>query len=84
MESELNSGLTFDQATVTRPDVRRAFVGGRAETAERLPAGTKLYKWTQYPLVGRKGISPWWRFLEDATLANGRKADGLRQLQTYA
>ena len=81
---ELNYDLTFDQATLGKPDVRRAFIGGKPETTEKLIAGTKLYKWTQYPLAGAQGITPWWSFVEARTLANGRKVEGLQESQIYA
>ncbi len=84
MESELNEALTFEQATATLPEVRKAFLGGKAETKERIAAGTKLYKWTQHQLVGPKGITSWWSFLEDRILANGRKTAGLAKLQERA
>lgn len=84
MEMELNYSLTFDQAAMAKPEVRRAFIGGKPETKERLLASTKLFKWTQYPLVGPKGITPWWSFVEDRALVNGKKVDGLRQSQIYA
>lgn len=84
MGTELNANLTFDLATATQPDLRRAFLGHKAETKERLLPGSKLYKWTQHPLVGPKGITPWWSFLEDRTLANGSRVEGLAKLQEYA
>ncbi|MCC6493705.1 MAG: hypothetical protein IT424_11880 [Pirellulales bacterium] len=47
------------------PDAdQRAFIARRA-TARQFPAGTLLYKFTQYGLVGPGGrITPWWSGVE--------------------
>jgi len=51
--TELNCSLTFDHATVRKPEGRGAFLHAIPETKERLLKGVSLYKWTEYPLVGR-------------------------------
>jgi hypothetical protein len=52
----LNDSLQFSSLP---PDVQSAFIG---RSASKLPlqAGTKLYKFTSYPLYGPRGITPWW------------------------
>ncbi|HWE01839.1 MAG TPA: hypothetical protein VG326_05465 [Tepidisphaeraceae bacterium] len=39
-------------------DVRSCFRG--AISFIKLPAGTRVFKFTQFPLHGPKGITPWW------------------------
>jgi hypothetical protein len=48
--------------------VREAFTGGKPETKEKLLASTNLYNWTQYTLMGPKGITLLWSFLWERTL----------------
>ncbi|ANM29237.1 hypothetical protein ABI59_06010 [Acidobacteria bacterium Mor1] len=39
-----------------------------------LRPGTRLYKFTEYPLVGSRGITPWWNYHDSTTiqLTDGR------------
>jgi hypothetical protein len=64
-------------------DAKAAFVGGSPECVEWLAEGTRLYKWSK-SVVGRRGVSPWWFFVEPRILPNGIHFDGLRDRQTYA
>jgi hypothetical protein len=75
----LNADLTF--ASLDDID-RAAFVGPTQKML--VPAGTHLYKWTDGPLVGPKGISRWWLFYERTRLPNGIHADGFADFQEYA
>ncbi len=72
----------FDFATAADADVKRAFLGVPDKLV--LHTGTKLYKWTSYPLVGTNGITPWWLFVESRTLPSGVRADGFRAAEEYA
>ncbi len=75
----LNEGSLF--ATIASNSVKSAFKAGSPVFKERLRAGTKLFKWTQYQLVGPKGITPWWSLLNDTTLQNGMMVPGFDTIQ---
>jgi hypothetical protein len=62
---------------------RKAFLRGHPDVVERLPAGTKLFKWTA-AITTSRGVSPWWQFLEARRLANGAQCPGIAELETYA
>jgi len=47
-------------------------------------AGTKFYKWTSFPLVGPRGITPWWSFVNRTVLSDGFVAEGFRDSEVYA
>ncbi len=68
---------------IADPTVQRAFLGGHPEVVEQLPSGTKLFKWTA-SITTKRGVSPWWQFLQARMLANGKRCPGLADLQTYA
>lgn len=70
-------------AEITDASVRNAFLHGHAEVVQWLTPGTKLFKWTA-SIVGRKGVSAWWQFLEARQLGTGVNVPGIRELQTYA
>lgn len=78
----LNESASF--ATFAPNDVKTAFKTGSPVTKERLRAGTKLYKWTQYSLVGPRGITPWWCLMDDTTLQNGAQVPGFATVQRRA
>jgi len=69
----LNEGLDFDRAD---HEVRRAFLRQPEKMLIAPPA--RLYRWTNRPLVGPKGISPWWSFVESRMLPSGAVVDGFR------
>ena len=69
----LNESLRFRDVD---PIVKRAFL--RAPEKIQLYASVQLYKWTNRPLLGRQGISPWWSFVESTRLPNGTIAEGFR------
>ena len=75
----LNENLEFATAP---QDVKDAFIG----KVDKLPmnAGTKFFKRTGFPLVGPKGITAWWSFVETTKLPSGIVADGLRQSEELA
>lgn len=75
----LNDAFRFDDAA---PAVKRAFV--RAPEKVRVAARRQLYKWTNRPLVGPWGISPWWSFVEATRLPSGTTADGFRTSEERA
>lgn len=75
----LNDTAQF--ATIASNDVKAAFKNGAPVYKELLRAGAKLYKWTQYQLVGPKGITPWWSLLNDTTLQNGVTVPGFDTVQ---
>jgi hypothetical protein len=75
----LNEKLDFSSAP---PEVKRAFLG--IPDKVWLPPATKLYKWTDYPLVGAKGITPWWSYVVATTLPSGFVAEGFRGSETAA
>jgi hypothetical protein len=78
----LNETSSFD--SIATPTARRAFTGGSPESKELLPAGTKLYKWTQHALAGPRGITPWWSLVNSLQLQTGTVAPALRDTQTWA
>lgn len=75
----LNEGFSF---SATPKDDQRAFL--REPEKLLLRAGTRLYKLTSYPLVGPKGITPWWSFVIQTTLPSGFVAEGFRGTETMA
>jgi hypothetical protein len=68
---------------VANAETKGAFLHGRAEVAEYLTPGTKLFKWTQSITTGN-GVSPWWQFLISRKLRTGSNVPGIRELQEYA
>jgi hypothetical protein len=70
---------SFDFNSIATPDVRKAFRGSPSK--EFLGAQTKLYKWTEHPLIGPKGITSWWSLVASFTLKNGTAVPGLQTLQ---
>ena len=76
----LNQNLEFSSA----PDyVKKAFLG--VPDKAWLKPGTKLYKWTDYPLVGPDGrITPWWSFVIRRKLPSGLIAEGFRDSEIRA
>ena len=76
----LNEDLVFSSAPA---DVRSAFVGTPDKVS--LKFRTKLYKWTDYDLVGPRGsITPWWSYVEQTRLPSGLVAEGFRASETMA
>ncbi|MCU0227637.1 MAG: hypothetical protein MUF01_08345 [Bryobacterales bacterium] len=75
----LNETSSFD--TLANPGVKAAFKAGSPVFKVRLAAGGKLFKWTQYQLVGPRGITPWWSLLNDTTLPNGTVVPGFAAIQ---
>jgi hypothetical protein len=75
----LNESFSFSIAPL---DDRRAFL--REPERVLLRASTRLYKWTSYPLVGAKGITPWWSFVIQTRLPSGFVAEGFRGSETQA
>lgn len=76
----LNENVSFLSA---RSDDRRAFLGEPEKMLFR--AGTRLYKWTSYPLVGEEGrITPWWSFVIRTHLPSGMVAEGFRDSESRA
>ena len=67
-----------DNLDVNRLDdtVRRAFL--RAPEKVLLKPSIRLYKWSNRPLVGEHGISPWWSFVESIRLPGGAITEGFR------
>src|ERR1700690_2372171 len=76
----LNETLDFTAAASLKD--RNAFLGTPDKI--RIDAGTKLFKWTSFPLAGAKGITPWWSFFERTTLPSGLIADGFQASEGYA
>jgi hypothetical protein len=75
----INEKLAFSDATT---DAKEAFLGIPDKVF--LPPATKLYKWTDYELVGPKGITPWWCYVKRTTLPGGLVAEGFRDSETAA
>ena len=76
----LNQNLEFSSAP---EHVKKAFVG--LPDKVWLKPGTKLYKWTDHPLLGREGrITEWWSFVIRRTLPSGVIAEGFRDSETAA
>src|ERR1700741_3963900 len=70
-----NEKMKFSSAPA---DVKGAFLG--IPDKIYLKPGTKLYKFTDYPLIGTNGhITPWWSFVLGRELPSGRKMEGLRR-----
>jgi hypothetical protein len=69
----LNEGMDFDGAD---HEVRRAFLRQPEKVLLTPPA--RLYRWTNRPLVGPQGISPWWSFVESRMLPSGAVVEGFR------
>lgn len=75
----LNENLQFSSV---RLEDRRAFL--RVPERMLFAAGTKFYKWTSFPLVGPRGITPWWSFVNRTVLSDGFVAEGFRDSEVYA
>jgi hypothetical protein len=73
----LNESLDFN--SIASPDVRKAF-RGPPESKELLKQNAKLYKWTQYPLVGPKGVTEWWTLVDPLVLRTGTRVPGLQEI----
>ena len=72
-----------DFNVIADADTKNAFIGGRPEVVQLLQPGTKLFKWAK-AITTRRGISPWWMFIEPRQLGTGSRVPGIRDLQTYA
>ena len=74
----LNHDYVFE--TMAPEDTRRAFTVAFGVHRVLLDARTRLYKLTSHPMVGSRGVTPWWHFLDTTTvrLGNGApfQADG--------
>lgn len=75
----LNADLSFEDA---QNHVKRAFL--RTAEKVRIPPRKQLYKWTNRPLLGTHGISPWWSFVESTRLPSGAMAEGFRVAEERA
>ena len=75
----LNENLDFDSVD---PTVRRAFV--RRPEKVLLKPPLRLYKWTDRPLIGPYGVSPWWSFVESTRLPGGTVIEGFRVAEERA
>lgn len=75
----LNDNLAFSTAPT---DVRSSFIGTPDKVLLR--RGTKLYKWTDHDLVGPRGITPWWSYVEQTALPSGFVAEGFRTSEIRA
>lgn len=73
---------TKDFTTLANLDVRKAFLAG-PESKELLRAHTKLYKWTQHPLIGPHGITAWWSLVDSLKLKTGTTVPGLESLHEW-
>jgi hypothetical protein len=62
--------------------VRRAFIRRPEEVLLKPPV--RLYKWTNRPLLGAHGVSPWWSFVEARRLPSGATVDGFRVAEERA
>jgi hypothetical protein len=75
----LNESLDFSSAPL---HVKQAFLGAPEKLC--LNPGTKLYKWTDYPLFGPHGVTEWWGFVIQRTLPSGLVAEGFRTTEKLA
>jgi hypothetical protein len=76
----LNESLSF---AGTPTEARKAFLGIPDKVF--LSPGTRLYKWTDYPLIGSEGnITPWWSYVVKTTLPSGIVAEGFRASEDAA
>ena len=75
----LNETFAFSSAPI---DVRAAFLGPAEKVLLR--RGTKLYKWTDYGLLGAHGVTPWWSYVEKTVLPSGFVAEGFRTSEMMA
>ena len=75
----LNETFRFEAAA---PTVKRAFL--RTPEKIQLRARAQLYKWTNRPLLGPTGITPWWSFVESTRLPSGALAEGFRVAEERA
>jgi hypothetical protein len=76
----LNEKLEFASAP---QDVKKAFLGVPDKIYVR--PGTKLYKFTDYPLVAENGqVTPWWSFVLGRKLPSGGTMEGLRRSEEHA
>jgi hypothetical protein len=75
----LNEKLEFRSAS---REVQMAFLGVPEKVL--LKARTKLYKWTDYPLVGPFGITPWWSYFQQTRLPSGFIAEGFGSTENFA
>ena len=78
----LNEDLDFEGGADAT--VKGAFIREKIMAKELLPTGTRLYKWTQFPLAGKKGITPWWSFADERRLESGIVIPGIKQSEIYA
>ena len=63
---ELNQTLRFDKLTLTQ---QQSFNSRPTPVLVRLPGGTHLYKWTQYPLINNRGFaSEYWSSWQPMTV----------------
>ena len=72
-----------DFVSIATSDDRKAFLNKQPESKELLKAGTKLYKWTQYSLVGPRGITPWWSVVDSLTLKTGSTLPSLQKVHEW-
>jgi hypothetical protein len=75
----LNDTLDPDRLDAT---VRRAFLGRPEKIL--VTKGKRLYKWTNRPLAGVHGLSPWWSFVDSTRLPSGTLAEGFRVAEERA
>ena len=75
----LNEDLRFESVGSS---VKRAFV--RVPEKIRLAPGQQFYKWTSNPLLGGRGITPWWSFVESTRLPSGVIAEGFQVAEQRA
>lgn len=58
-----------DYDFATAPDqVKLAFTSRFGVHRVLLDAATRLYKFTEHPLSGPRGVTPWWHFLDACTV----------------
>lgn len=69
----LNENLDVDRID---HNVRRAFL--RRPEKILLAPPLRLYRWSNRPLLGSHGISPWWSFVDSIRLPSGTLAEGFR------
>lgn len=70
--AKTNAHIDFSDLTA---DDRRGL--GHTAVRQRLPKGTRLYKFTEHGVFGPRGISPWWAFVEPFNLDGIHRDPGL-------
>lgn len=75
----LNDNLDANRIDHT---IRRAFL--RQPEKILLAPPLRLYRWSNRPLLGPHGISPWWSFVEPIRLPSGAFAEGFRVAEERA